>query len=306
MNIQQSDMLFRSVTMDAPDESGVVALVFSTETKENWRKYDGQSIGGKVREVLLHTSDAVNLSRLAQTGAVLLNHDPTKILGKVVNARLDGKQGRAEIIFDPDNESQSALGKIRSGSLRGVSVGYKIDAAIEVQPGKSFDGIDGPALVATRWTPFEISLTPIPADLSAKIGRSADGGIITIAEGEQEMNREEVQAIAVDAAKLAAEEAVKRAVEALKPAPETPPQMAAREDVERLRVRAEAMGGDFPALVLRGVADGKTVLQIQEEMLDAQSKRSDAKDTGGANPGGEARTVDTDTFSRSIAAGLVR
>ena len=309
MNKQtRRDILFRAAEMGAPDESGSVPLVFSTETQDVWRWFYGNLVEGRVKEVLLHDADAVDLSRLQAMGAALLNHDPDRIVGKVLNPRLDGKTARADVVFDADAASQDALGKVRSGSLRGVSVGYRIDSHQEVAGGTEFRGIQGPAIVATRWTPYEISLTPIPADMSAGIGRSADGGVIVLENqhtGEMEMTDEQIRALAKEAAKSAAEEAVTRAMEALKPAPATAPVMT-REEIEGLHQRAAAMGGEYPAIVLRGLAEGKNALGIMGDMLAAQATRADATDKGETNPGNTGAALDGETLSRSVKAGLVR
>jgi len=52
-----------------------------------------------------------------------------------------------------------------------VSVGYRIIKAREVLKDEEYEGIEGPALIALRWMPYEISLTPIPADATVGIGR---------------------------------------------------------------------------------------------------------------------------------------
>lgn len=152
------------------------------------------------KEILLHGAENVNLHRLRVMGSALMNHNADQIIGRIKNVRIEDKRGRATIIFDDDDDGNRAFGKVRSGSLRGVSVGYMIEKARKVKEDEECEGIRGPALIALRWTPYEISLTPLPADASVGVGRdltqSLDGiDIEPIIKGESEMDREQVKQI---------------------------------------------------------------------------------------------------------------
>lgn len=125
------------------------------------------------REILLHGEDNVDLDQLKSMGATLMNHNPNVIVGPVRDVRIEDKRGKATLFFDDDEDGERAMRKVRSQSLRGVSVGYLIDKAVEVNDGDEYEGVNGPALIATRWVPYEISLTPIPADASVGVGRNA-------------------------------------------------------------------------------------------------------------------------------------
>jgi HK97 family phage prohead protease len=123
------------------------------------------------REVLLHRDENVDLSRLRNMGSGLLNHNPDIIVGRIEGAKIEDKRGIATLVFDDDEDGEKAFQKVQSGSLRGVSVGYAVGKYREVKADEEYEGIKGPAWVATRWTPYEISLTPIPADSSVGVGR---------------------------------------------------------------------------------------------------------------------------------------
>ena len=128
------------------------------------------------REVLLHGPDNVDLARIQRGASVLLNHDPDQIVGGVASVEIgDDRRGYAVLRFDEDEEGERALRKVRSGSLSGVSVAYEIADARQIEANRTDDesGIEGPGLVATRWTPYEISLTPIAADPTVGVGRDA-------------------------------------------------------------------------------------------------------------------------------------
>jgi hypothetical protein len=161
------------------EEKRTVDVIFSTENPV-WRYWQEEY------EILLHGAENVDFERLLKTGSGLLNHSPDKIVGPLSNMTLSDFRGVATLGFDDDEIGNMALGKVRSGSLRGVSVGYDILDAVRVHNRESYEArpgfmIHGPAFVATRWEPGEISLTPIPADIGSTVARSRslDGVRIT-------------------------------------------------------------------------------------------------------------------------------
>lgn len=131
--------------------------------------------------VLLHERGAVDLSRINALGSVLLNHDPSRVVGVPENVTIaddgDARTGSFSIRFGTDEESQAARQKVKEGLLRGVSVRYNAEHAVRIEEGESWKSpggrtFEGPLIVADRWSPVEISLTPVPADASVGIGRS--------------------------------------------------------------------------------------------------------------------------------------
>lgn len=165
-------LFYRAATIRAADvkDDGPTTLTFSSEARV------GRWYGV---EILKHGQDNVDLSRLREIGAVLFNHNPNAIVGPIVRAEIGAdRRGHAEMAFDEDDASQRTRGKVKSGSLRGISVGYTIEKARRVLDDEAYDDPDlgpikGPALIAERWTPIEISLTPIPADSHVGVGRDA-------------------------------------------------------------------------------------------------------------------------------------
>ena len=127
-------------------------------------------------EILDHSPGAVDLTRLNDIGCLLFNHNRDKVIGKVIRAWTDNNRGYAEIEFDTDEESEVIYQKVRSGTLKGVSVGYRIDSLEEVMAGKtSADGrFTGPCEIARKWWPFEISIVSVPADGTVGVGREAE------------------------------------------------------------------------------------------------------------------------------------
>lgn len=111
-------------------------------------------------------------------GVLLFNHKRDNVVGKITRAWLDGGRGRAEVVFDTDEESEKIYQKVRSGTLKGVSVGYLVDSWEEVMPNKkSADGrFTGPCSIARKWAPYEISIVSVPADPTVGVGRGMEHG----------------------------------------------------------------------------------------------------------------------------------
>ena len=98
------------------------------------------------------------------------------MLGKIIKAWIENNRGMAEIEFDDDEFSEVIYQKVKKETLKGVSVGYSIDAIEEVAANKtSSDGrFAGPCYIAKKWTPFEISIVSVPADEKVGIGRELE------------------------------------------------------------------------------------------------------------------------------------
>jgi HK97 family phage major capsid protein len=97
-----------------------------------------------------------------------VNHDPDKVVGVIESARVDkDKVGRAVVRFGNSNYANEIWGDVKDQVRRLVSVGYYVD---EVE--KAEKNEDGLATYYVDFTPFEISLVPLPADPNVGIGRS--------------------------------------------------------------------------------------------------------------------------------------
>ena len=115
-------------------------------------------------EVLSHEMEAADLGRLNDGAPLLFNHDPDRVVGVVERAWVDGekKRGYAKVRFSRNSFAQEILADVRDNILRGISFGYSIDKMEE----------RGGDFVATRWSPYEVSVVSIPADPTIGIGRS--------------------------------------------------------------------------------------------------------------------------------------
>ena len=115
-------------------------------------------------EVLSHDTKAPNFMRLNDGAPFLFNHNPDKVLGVVERAYLDEdkKRAYAKIRFSRSDFAKQYLDDVKDGILRGISFGYSIDEVEQREEG----------VLATSWTPHELSLVSIPADPTIGIGRS--------------------------------------------------------------------------------------------------------------------------------------
>lgn len=134
-------------------------------------------------EVLSHDDGCADLKRLLDVGVVLFSHGRDSNYGKMPIAKIErawldsaNKKCRAEITFDDDEDSDKVFQKVKKGFIKGVSFGYVVSNWEEVAAGKtSTNGrYQGPAYVALRWEPFEISIEPTPADSQVGVGRSQE------------------------------------------------------------------------------------------------------------------------------------
>ena len=143
-------------------------LSFSSE--EPYERWYGEP------EILSHADGAVDLTRFDDgMGVLLFNHDRYMVLGKIVSAKIEDKRGVAEIEFDDDEDAEKVLKKVQSGTLKGVSVGYRVTEWQSVrQDEKTADGFEGPCYIARHWMPYEISIVSVPADASVGVGRDME------------------------------------------------------------------------------------------------------------------------------------
>ena len=140
------------------NDSREVLIAFSSETPVE------RCINGKTYlEVLIHTPDAVDLSRLKNGAALLFNHDFNQHIGIVEDANIDSdKVGRALVRFSSVGLGDEKYAQVQEGILRKVSVGYEINDYY----------IDGDYLYVTSWSPYEISMVSVPADDLVGVGRA--------------------------------------------------------------------------------------------------------------------------------------
>ncbi|WP_459482103.1 HK97 family phage prohead protease [Clostridium saccharoperbutylacetonicum] len=150
--------------MDGEGNERKFILSFSSE--EPYERWFGA-------EILDHSEGAADLTRLSEIGCMLFNHNRDAVIGKINKVWIENNKGYAEVEFDSDDESEKIYQKVKSGTLKGVSVGYMVDSIEEITVNKtSADGrFQGPATIVRKWTPFEISIVSVPADPTVGVGR---------------------------------------------------------------------------------------------------------------------------------------
>lgn len=254
-------MLFRSLECRAAEEGeNRFEISFSSEAPvSRWG----------CREILLHTKDAVDLSRFAPGGAgsLLFAHgmDPRygKLpVGRVVRAWLDEveRKCRAVIELDTDDpDAQRLQGKLERGMLSGVSVGCKVNQWLELAAGDtSPDGrIEGPASLGIQWTPYEISLEPVPADATVGLGRAMEMETKREANSMGNITRNEPGTIPAQSAPAAQET----------PAEEEPV-LAERRRATEIETLCRSFGED-PGTYIR---EGTSVETVRAAILDRLSR----------------------------------
>ena len=118
-------------------------------------------------EVLEHEERSADLARLNDGAPLLFNHDPSKVVGVVERAWIDGqkKRGYVRVKFSRNAFAQEVLADVHDGVLRNVSFGYQIDKMEQRGEGE---------FIAVNWSPYEVSVVSIPADPTVGVGRALD------------------------------------------------------------------------------------------------------------------------------------
>jgi hypothetical protein len=128
-----------------------------------------RNLGGGSYFEELSLGDAVNMERL-NSGAPLLNShkaaDLSDIVGVVERAWTDEKEGRAVVRFSDRAEVEPIWRDVQNGIIRSISVGYSVEEFERIDSKREGDPH---TLRAISWTPHELSLVPIPADMASQI-----------------------------------------------------------------------------------------------------------------------------------------
>jgi hypothetical protein len=126
------------------------------------------SLGG-ITEELDMSPNAVRMAQLRSGNAPVLNthrsSDARDVLGRVIAARLEGGRGHARLQFSAAADVEPLWQRIADGTLRAVSIGYRVHR-YDQRP----DPASGEMIYrAVDWEPFEISIVPIPVDRDAQV-----------------------------------------------------------------------------------------------------------------------------------------
>ncbi|MEG9831190.1 phage major capsid protein [Escherichia coli] len=139
-------------------------------------------------EILVHTPEAVDLSRLNNNAPLLFNHNFDNHIGVVCNARIDADNvGRALVKFSKHGTLANDIrNKVIEGTMEKISVGYDIkEYHIDYAKGQ---------LIVTKWAPFEISFVTVPADDTVGLNRSLNTITVNL-EAKRDMTKEQIEEI---------------------------------------------------------------------------------------------------------------
>lgn len=137
---------------------------------------DPVEIGGGFVEVL--RMSGVDLKRYRSNPVVLNAHARRSVLnivGRAPDLHGSGVQLVAPVQFSEVTDAgRKAYELALEGTLRALSIGYRVRLARELREGEEDGGVVGPALIALEWELLEVSVVPIPADPGA-LARSGGG-----------------------------------------------------------------------------------------------------------------------------------
>ncbi|EOZ6039175.1 phage major capsid protein [Escherichia coli] len=164
-------------------------IAFSSEQPYQRQFWDEQNQEMVVLdEILVHTPEAVDLSRLNNNAPLLFNHIFDNHIGVVCNARIDADNvGRALVKFSKHGTlSNDIRNKVIEGTMEKISVGYDIkEYRIDYAKGQ---------LIVTKWEPFEISFVTVPADDTVGLNRSLNTITVNL-EAKRDMTKEQIEEI---------------------------------------------------------------------------------------------------------------
>lgn len=160
----------------ANEEERSIEAVIATETPVevwDWRRDE------MVDEVLL-----ISGTELPRQLPLLASHDRWSLdsmLGSARNLRRDDGEIVSRLFFTKgDDEAEKAWNKARQGHLTDVSVGYRVEESVEIQPngtatvaGRKFRAGKRAMRIVTKWRLREVSLVPIGADQAAKLRQAS-------------------------------------------------------------------------------------------------------------------------------------
>lgn len=116
-------------------------------------------------EVLDHSKESVDLQRMKNGAAVLVEHDPNQRCGITESAEIMAdRTGEAEVRFSRTPLGEQCMNEVEDGTLRWLSVGYRVNKFLVDEDTEEYRAIS--------WEPLEVSFVAIPADPSARVMRA--------------------------------------------------------------------------------------------------------------------------------------
>lgn len=160
--LQAGETFERNITLDTraiDQQARTVPASLSSETPVS--RWFGN-------EILVHTDDAIDLSRTADGLPMLFGHNQDQPIGLVENIYLDGDRLRGTLRFSNNAKASEIFRDVADGFLKNISIGYRIDRWEEEAASED--------VKVTRWTLMETSIVTVPADASVGINRAQPRG----------------------------------------------------------------------------------------------------------------------------------
>lgn len=269
--------LYRAFSADVRTDDGSELIELSVSSDIAYRR-------GREYEVLDHSPEAVDLSRLNAGAAVLVDHGGDQ-LGVVERAWLDGNKLRVQIRFSKANEYARIVEQdIRDGIRRNVSIGYLVNAWDDPKERQLVKGL--PVFRAVDWTVFEVSIVAVPADYSVGAGRELDD--------EDEGDVEASDEVAVEAASEDGE-AVAEAAEEVE-------EITEKQESETISVDSDEKLSESESSDVVMNEDATDAAEDAESIDEASDDVDDLEETSTGRS--VAVTVETRTMNKELIAKL--
>ena len=159
-----NDVLYREIDFKRKGNSNAYAASLSSENIVE------RYFGG---ERLIHTSEAIDLSRAKDGLPLLFNHNSDEPIGAVQNVRIENGKLKGNLIPGNSTRAKEIFADLNDGILKGISIGYRIG---EIKRSEDDEEIYD----VTKWTLLEASVAPVPADHSVGVGRTATNNTLTL------------------------------------------------------------------------------------------------------------------------------
>jgi len=224
------------------------------------------SLGG-ITEELDMSPNAVRMAQLGSGNAPVLNthrsSDARDVLGRVIAARLEGGRGHARLQFSAAADVEPLWQRIADGTLRAVSIGYRVHR-YDQRP----DPVSGEMIYrAVDWEPFEISIVPIPVDRDAQVRGAAPQGAPSFAI-EPALPDEEIPMTETTPETPAAPPAPPAASPPATTTVETPPDLEALRAEAQRAERERISGIDGAIDAARALVGTETAAHIRREAVE--------------------------------------
>lgn len=264
----------------------------STEAGVVRRDRDGE----EYVEILDHSPDSIDFSRGKLP--LLEAHDTERVnIGVIENLHLEGRTLKGELVLGSSKRADELAPDIDAGIVSGLSVGY-----MQIETKRERQASGPPVVRVVRWQPYEVSLTGVPLDISAGIGRAKEKNMSASTQQRAEGGASEAAPATSTSATVATTVTKEREMDCSEIDPEADPELYAEMGCGEQGGEPEAESdarsigsGDCGCKGKRAGKPGKGRVMTPAEIRAAERKRIDTIN----------RNVEVAGLDRSFAADLV-